>query len=164
MRGQSLDASVAGLTIIDGVFLEITPGGLLARVAGPGDRLTGAGYWATAGRAGRPLSESAELIAEAGVETELRQRVLERRIDCVAFHSAASRLAGLLGAIHRRSGEDRIIQTQQEMATLTGVRRATVNEIFQGLQFDRIVAINRGQIRILAPERLSQAACGCDKA
>jgi hypothetical protein len=143
-----------------GVFVETTPSGLLARVLGPGDVIEAGGFWVTEG-----LLFADDASGHGGdVDTgDRRSRTLEVRIDCLAAHSSERRVADLLTAIASRTSEARIALTQQKFAELTGLRRATVNEVFQNLQGDGVVSVRRGQIHITDTAGLARVACGCDR-
>jgi hypothetical protein len=143
-----------------GVFLETTASGLMARVLGPGDVIETRGFWVTDGRLSANDALSPGGVTDAG---DQRSRALEIRIDCLAAHSSERRVADLLSAIGSRTPEARIGLTQQQFAELTGLRRATINEVFQNLQTDGAVSVRRGQVHITNAAGLAGAACGCDR-
>lgn len=159
-KGERRDAQARPAWIESGVFVETTPAGHLARVVGPGDLIQDAGVWMTEGRY-RGLDGHGGDPDPLDAAVERRTTVLKARLDCLMSHSSLIRLADILAAIHAGAGEKRLVVTQQELAELAGLRRATVNECLQALQDRRIVTVGRGRVDILDPEGLAGAACGC---
>lgn len=159
VKGRQRDSG-GPVRIEAGVFLEITASGLLARVLGPGDVIESRGFWVTDGCL---LADDVPPSGDVAHGDDQRGRRLEIRIDCLAFHSSERRVADLLSAMGSRTPDPRIGLTQQQFAELTGLRRATVNEVFQNLQNDGAVSVRRGQIHITDAAGLARAACGCDR-
>lgn len=60
-----------------------------------------------------------------------------------------------------RAGSDCFSLTQEFLAKMLGVRRASVTEIALGLQDRGIIAYGRGQIEILDGASLEAESCEC---
>lgn len=83
---------------------------------------------------------------------------------CNSFHNVQQRLARILLIYSDRLRTSSFSITQELMATLLGVRRAGTNKAANELQRLHIVYYSRGQIEILNPSALMQAACHCYQA
>lgn len=60
-----------------------------------------------------------------------------------------------------RVGRDRFSLTQESIAQMLGVRRATVNEVAKALQSAHVIRYSRGSIEILDQPALERRACEC---
>ena len=82
-------------------------------------------------------------------------------VTCNTLHNAEQRIVRwLLHAAERVSGET-LELTQQALADVLGLRRATVSEACSRLEKDGLVHHRRGRIRLAHPQRLEQRACDC---
>lgn len=82
-------------------------------------------------------------------------------VACQRFHSAAERLAGWLLAMHDRAGTDVVPVTQQMIAEMLGVRRATVSELASAFQKAGLLHYHHGRLTIDDRAALERIACEC---
>lgn len=82
-------------------------------------------------------------------------------IACSCFHAAHARLARWLLEMGDRVRSDEFFVTQALLASLLGVRRATINEAAGPLQERGLISFHRGKITLLDRKRLEADACGC---
>jgi CRP-like cAMP-binding protein len=80
---------------------------------------------------------------------------------CSLSHSFRQRLARWLLTAQDRSDRDEFRITQDLLARILGVRRATVSEAIKSLEGRGILARMRGLIKIRDRERLEQTSCRC---
>lgn len=80
---------------------------------------------------------------------------------CNGAHSAKQRLARWLLTMRDRHDQDTLRLTHDFLATMLGVRRATVTEASRDLQSHGLIATSRGQVRIVDPEGLQKVSCEC---
>lgn len=83
---------------------------------------------------------------------------------CNAHHDLAQRLARWLLAAHDRSGMPELSLTQDLIAVMLGVRRATVSIAAGMLQKAGIIHYKHGRITVVDRVRLEDAACECYEA
>jgi CRP-like cAMP-binding protein len=83
---------------------------------------------------------------------------------CNAHHDLGQRLARWLLAAHDRSGKAELSLTQDLIAVMLGVRRATVSVAAAQLQKAGILRYQHGVITILDRVGLENAACECYEA
>lgn len=83
---------------------------------------------------------------------------------CNAHHALEQRLARWLLAAHDRSEVPRLSLTQDLIAVMLGVRRATVSIAASTLQRAGIISYQHGKITILDRMGLENAACECYEA
>jgi CRP-like cAMP-binding protein len=86
---------------------------------------------------------------------------VSQSVACNRLHSPDQRLARWLLSCADRVGGPRFPLTQEFMAQMLGVRRATVSEAAQALQERGLIAYSRGTIEILDKPALTDAACPC---
>jgi CRP-like cAMP-binding protein len=86
---------------------------------------------------------------------------ISQSVACGAVHPVRARLARWLLQTSDRTGSNDVALTQQFLAEILGVRRASVTAAVGELQEDRAVASRRGGILILDRGRLSRSACEC---
>ena len=84
-----------------------------------------------------------------------------QNIACNRLHSAEERTARWLAQTHDRVGSDIIQITQEFLAQMLGVRRATVSVSARILQRAGLIRYNRGCVTILDRAGLRRAACDC---
>lgn len=80
---------------------------------------------------------------------------------CNRLHSAEQRLARWLLICRDRVGRDELPITQETMALMLGVRRATVTEAAGALQRAGVIRYRRGVVVIADRGGLEAAACEC---
>jgi CRP-like cAMP-binding protein len=80
---------------------------------------------------------------------------------CTKLHSMPKRCARWLLMTHDRVGSDTFWLTQQYLAFMLAVRRATVNAIAGALQRQGLIRYQRGRVTILDRVGLEAASCEC---
>lgn len=121
------------------------------------------------GRAYRlPAAEFKELIREPSRITAVLHRYtqalmvqISQGTACNRAHSNQQRCARWLLLTRDRVGGDEFVLTQEFLAQMLGVRRATVSGVANQLQAEGIITYSRGQVRIVDRARLGQVSCGC---
>lgn len=80
---------------------------------------------------------------------------------CNATHSSEARVVRWLLGVHDRITGDRFEITQQTVADLLGLRRATVSEACSSLERRGLIEHPRGGVRIVNRRQLEALACTC---
>jgi CRP-like cAMP-binding protein len=80
---------------------------------------------------------------------------------CNRLHSIAQRCARWLLLTHDRVDADQFPLTQQFLAQMLGVRRASVSAVASKLQKAGLIRYSRGVITVLDRPGLEAAACEC---
>jgi CRP-like cAMP-binding protein len=80
---------------------------------------------------------------------------------CTKLHSMPKRCARWLLMTHDRVGADTFWLTQQYLAFMLAVRRATVNAIAGALQREGLIRYQRGRVTVLDRVGLEAASCEC---
>ncbi|HXD46525.1 MAG TPA: Crp/Fnr family transcriptional regulator [Pseudolabrys sp.] len=83
---------------------------------------------------------------------------------CNAKHRIPQRLATWILRAHYDSGEDELMLTQEYLAQMLGVQRASVSMFAGGLQDRGLIFYRRGRVRILDRTGLEREACECHAA
>lgn len=109
--------------------------------------------------------QSLELLSVVQADCLSEVRYLLHRLEAFAFRRVRERVAIALldqrRAQKNSSGEENIIPlTQAELAALVGAARESVSRVLKSLETDGLLAIKRGRIRILDPQRLRRIAEG----
>jgi CRP-like cAMP-binding protein len=86
---------------------------------------------------------------------------VSRSLACGATHSIGQRLCRWLLLVHDRVDADQFPLTQDFIAKMLGVRRASVSEAAAALQERRLIDYRRGRVSILDRKGLERAACEC---
>ncbi len=89
--------------------------------------------------------------------------LLEISIACNALHTVSPRCARWLLITHDRVRRDEFGLTQEFLANMLGVRRATVNAVAQTLQDKGAIRYVRGRVQIVDRAVLEDASCECYK-
>ena len=113
---------------------------------------------AKAAEASAPLCRLLSRHAEAAMAMALQS------VACNAAHPLRARLARWLLVALDRAGPDtdgHLPLTQEFIALMLGVRRATVGDALLALQGEGTVRLRRGGLTVLDRERLGAAACEC---
>lgn len=110
----------------------------------------------------RTLSnERAGLMRRLLALTDLYQAQAAQTAACNALHSAPQRVAKWILTADELSPREELEFRQEELARLVGARRATVSEAASELKRRKVIAYQRGSIRILNRAGLEAAACPC---
>lgn len=86
---------------------------------------------------------------------------LAQNVACNRLHTAPERCARWLAETHDRVGGDTFPITQDFLAQMLGVRRATVSRSARVLQRAGLISYSRGRITVLDRAGLHGAACAC---
>lgn len=86
---------------------------------------------------------------------------LARNAACNRVHSVRQRAARWLLMTADRTDDSRFALTQDFLAQVLAVRRASVNEVAQALAEDGAITYTRGTITVLDRIRLESTACSC---
>lgn len=87
--------------------------------------------------------------------------VLAQSAACNALHQILQRTSRWLLQSRDRAGTDEFGLTQEFLARMLGVRRASVTRSAHDLQADGIIDYNRGRIRVLDVTALEAKSCEC---
>lgn len=115
---------------------------------------------------------SAEVFSDALSRSESMRMALARFTEglfaqvqqtaaCNAQHRLDERLARWLLTLHDRADGDRFHLTQEDIAGMLGVRRATVSEVGAELEDKGLIRRGRGWVEVLERDALEAASCGC---
>ena len=86
---------------------------------------------------------------------------LAQNVACNRLHSTEERAARWLLSTRDRVDEDTFLLTQEFLAQMLGLRRATVSITAGLLQSAGLIQYRRGKITILDRPRLTEASCDC---
>jgi CRP-like cAMP-binding protein len=85
-----------------------------------------------------------------------RLRLADRRLQGLAFHDAAIRLAEAVWEASATQGDGRVARIRQdELAARVGVSRQTVNRVLGEWRRGGLVTLSRGEIRLPNPDRFA---------
>jgi CRP-like cAMP-binding protein len=126
---------------------------------------TGGTAWRISADALRELFATAPVLQDQLLRYVLAFQVqVAQTAACNAHHALEQRLARWLLAAHDRSGASELSLTQDLIAVMLGVRRATVSVAASTLQRAGIIRYQHGKITILDRVGLEDAACECYEA
>lgn len=83
---------------------------------------------------------------------------------CNALHRLEQRCCRWLLMARDRAHDDAFPLTQESLAAMLGVRRASVGETIAVLQCARLIGRHRGRVRVLDRAKLEARACECYRA
>jgi len=107
------------------------------------------------------IDASARLREVLGSYTQALLAQISQSAACNRLHPAEERMARWLLMTHDRVGADRFDLTQEFMAQMLGVRRATVSEVANELQLQGLIQYSRGAIEIRNRAVLEERSCEC---
>ena len=84
-----------------------------------------------------------------------------QRLACAALHPIQARYSRWLLLTHDRMGDREFPLTQESLAQILGVRRASVTTAASALQDAGFIRYSRGRVAILDREGLENTACEC---
>ena len=80
---------------------------------------------------------------------------------CIRHHSVSQRCARWLLVMHDRAEGDDYVLTQDMLAQMLGVRRASVTAAAAKLRKEGAIRYRRGAVRIVDRRALERASCEC---
>jgi CRP-like cAMP-binding protein len=107
------------------------------------------------------MSASEDMRSALARFTEALFAQVQQAAACNAQHRLDERLARWLLTLHDRADSDAFELTQQDIAGMLGVRRATVSEVGSQLESKGLIRRRRGRIEVLDRKALEAASCGC---
>ena len=143
---------MAGVPLVMGT--DRSPAQAFYQVPGSAYRMPASVFRAEVERGGA-LSTVMRLYAQAFLNQ------VSQSAACNRLHPLEQRLCRWILMSHDRTGGDKIALTQEFLAQMLGVRRATVSIAAGMLQKAALIRYNRGVIHVLDRERLEEASCEC---
>lgn len=121
---------------------------------------------------GSALSLPADVLgdittASPGVKTVLARYSqallvqIARNFACNQLHTMPERCCRWILLVRSQAGRDEFPLTQQSLATMLGVRRATVTVTAGALQKDGLIQYRHGSMRVIDPDAMQKVACEC---
>lgn len=107
------------------------------------------------------VREEPQFAAVLSRYAEALMMQISQSTACNRAHSIHQRCCRWLLMTHDRVSRDHFQLTQEFLAQMLGVRRATVNEVASKLQREKLIRYSRGVVTILSRRGLEQRACGC---
>lgn len=156
--GDQVEVATVGPEGIVGVpvFLGSGSASTLARVQIPGQAIRlDAGALRTMAR------EDSGVASVLGRYTQALLALISQSVACNRLHEVEARCARWLLITRDRVGEATFPVTQQFLAEMLGVRRASVTVAAGLLQRAGLIGYTRGKVTILDPQGLEEAACAC---
>jgi CRP-like cAMP-binding protein len=86
---------------------------------------------------------------------------VSQSLACCSAHEVQQRLCRWLLMVHDRAGTDQFPLTQEFMASMLGVRRASVSEVAARLQERGLIRYSCGQVSVLDRAGLEETSCEC---
>jgi CRP-like cAMP-binding protein len=85
-------------------------------------------------------------------------------VACNAAHPIEQRAAKWLISAVERTGSEKLVLTQEQLAALLGVGRSYVSRVIQLLKSRGLIFTHRGALAIPDPDALARTACSCQDA
>ena len=105
-----------------------------------------------------PRGEFFELLLRY---TDAFMAMVAQTATCNSLHAVDERLARWILMTHDRTGHDEMPLTQEFLAYMLGVRRASVSMSASGLQQRELIKYSRGQITVVDRHGLEDVTCAC---
>lgn len=80
---------------------------------------------------------------------------------CNHFHTIEARMCRWLTVMCERSGNRRLLLTQEFLSYMLGVQRTSIGLIASAMQTKGIIRYSRGKLEVIDLERLRECACEC---
>jgi CRP-like cAMP-binding protein len=107
------------------------------------------------------VSRPGELRDRVDLYTQALFAQISQQVACNGLHSVEERSARWLLLTHDRVGTDEFPLTQEFLAQMLGVRRASVTAVSGVFQKAGFISFHRGKMRITDREGLENTACEC---
>jgi|SRR5579871_4673104 len=133
---------------------DTTPGRAFSHVPGYAYRLPAAAFKES-------IQRPSQLTKVLHRYTQALMVQISQGTGCNRVHPDSERCARWLLQTHDRVGMDEFSLTQEFLAQMIGVRRATVSETAAKLQANGLISYSRGIVRIIDRKRLEEASCAC---
>ena len=143
---------MAGIPLVMGT--DRSPARAFYQVPGAAYRMTAAAFRAE-------LEKSAVFVDVMRRYAQAFLNQVSQSAACNRLHALERRLCRWILMSHDRTGGDRIALTQEFLAQMLGVRRATVSVAAGMLQKAGLIRYNRGIIHVLDRPRLEESSCEC---
>jgi CRP-like cAMP-binding protein len=102
-----------------------------------------------------------ELVRRLHLHAEALFFQVAQSVTCMRHHSVSQRCARWLLTAHDRVGADAFPLTQEALAQMLGVRRASVSAAAGTLQQRGLIRYRRGIMTILERAALERVSCEC---
>lgn len=142
----------AGLPVFLGA--NQSPGSGFSQVPGKAFRMSAAAFRAA-------VAKNGQLTAILHRYTQALIVQISQAAACNHVHSLQQRCARWLLLTHDRARKDEFILTQEFLAQMLGIRRASVGDVAIGLQKRGLIRYSRGRMRILNRRKLEALSCIC---
>jgi CRP-like cAMP-binding protein len=109
----------------------------------------------------RQLTRNAPLRALMHRYAQHSAEQTAQSVACNALHSVEQRFARWLLHAHDRVDSDVMPHTQESLASMLAVRRASVSVVAESFRSRKVIIYSRGKITLLDRARLEAASCGC---
>ena len=109
----------------------------------------------------RQVKQSPRLLNLLLVVTHENQAEAALTSACNALHEVTPRLARWLLLLADHTGDDELSVTQQDVATMLGTQRTSINASAAGLRAAGAINYRRGRLTITNRPRLEREACEC---
>jgi CRP-like cAMP-binding protein len=109
----------------------------------------------------RLVRQSDTLLAALAGHEQFLLAQAQQTAACNARHAIPQRLASWLLRVSDRSGEEELLLTQDFLAQMLGVQRASVSIAAAALKDAGLISYHRGRIVIQKQQELEKLACEC---
>jgi CRP-like cAMP-binding protein len=155
--GSGMEVGLVGCEGLVGISAIL--GGSETKVATV--QASGMSLRARVGKILEEFSKGGQLQAALLRYTHALMTQISQSVVCNSRHQVEGRLARWLLMFHDRIGRDEFELTHEFMASMLGVRRASVSEIANKLQELGLVHYQRGHFTILNRKGLEEFTCEC---
>ena len=124
-------------------------------------QMNGAGYRVAVQDMRRIFDGSAEVRQLILQSLQQQMLAVSQIAACNRLHNATERLSRWLLTASDRIGSDTVSLTQDSLSQMLGTRRTTVALVAGSLQRSGLIRYQRGNVRIVNREGLTDAACDC---
>ena len=155
---KAIETAVVGTEGLIGAACGPMNGTLMTRAVAQTD---GRAACIASNRFSDALAESATLREATARHTEALFVQVQQLAACNAQHLLEERLARWILMLDDRVGGGRLNLTQQSIADMLAVRRATVSEVSSALERRGLIRRTRGALEVTDRAGLEKASCAC---